>query len=86
VVEVPGLTEKGEVSGVRVGHLPGPIVSMVAREVEIQRLVADAAVSGSREMALRALLIDPVVHSARAAEAFLDDVLSTHRPYLPMFD
>jgi alpha-galactosidase len=58
---------------------------MVAREVEIQELVVDAAVSGSREMALQALLIDPVVHSARAAEAFLDEVLSVHRPYLPSF-
>jgi alpha-galactosidase len=85
VVEVPGLTEKGEVGGLRVGQLPGPIASMVAREVEIQRLVADAAVSGSREMALQALLIDPVVHSARAAEAFLDDALSAHKPYLPTF-
>ncbi len=85
VVEVPGLTAKGEVGGLRVGELPGPIASMVAREVEIQRLVADAAVSGSREMALQALLIDPVVHSACAAEAFLDDVLSAHKPYLPAF-
>jgi alpha-galactosidase len=58
---------------------------MVAREVEIQELVVDAAVTGSRELALQALLIDPVVHSVRAAEAFLDEVLSLHRPYLPSF-
>ncbi len=85
VVEVPGLTEKGRVGGLRVGPLPGPIASMVAREVEIQRLVVDAAVSGSREMALQALLIDPMVYSARAAEAFLDEVLSLQKPYLPAF-
>jgi len=85
VVEVPGIIEKGKVGGLRVGALPGPIASMVAREVEIQELVVDAAVSGSRELALQALLIDPVVHSARAAEAFLDEVLSVHRPYLPSF-
>ncbi len=41
--------------------------------------------SGSRSLALQALLIDPVVHSARAAEAFLDDVLRVHRDYLPTF-
>jgi alpha-galactosidase len=85
VVEVPGVVEKGKVGGLPVGSLPGPIASMVAREVEIQELVVDAAVSGSREMALQALLIDPVVHSARAAEAFLDEVLSVHKPYLPSF-
>lgn len=85
VVEVPGLVAEGEVRGRPVGPLPGPIASMVAREVEIQRLVVDAAVSGSRELALQALLIDPVVHSARAAEAFLDEVLSVHKPCLPTF-
>jgi alpha-galactosidase len=85
VVEVPGIIEKGRVGGLRVGSLPGPIASMVAREVEIQELIVDAALSGSRELALQALLIDPVVHSVRAAEAFLDEVLSVHGPYLPTF-
>ena len=85
VVEVPGLVTEGEVRGLPIGALPGPIASMVAREAEIQRLVVDAAVCGSRELALQALLIDPVVHSAGAAEAFLDEALSVHRPYLPTF-
>jgi alpha-galactosidase len=85
VVEVPGLVTEGEVRGRPIGALPGPIASMIAREVEIQKLVVDAAVSGSRELALQALLIDPVVHSARAAEAFLDEALSVHRPHLPTF-
>lgn len=85
VVEVPGAVADGQVRGRQVGPLPGPIASMVAREVEIQRLVVDAAVTGSRELALQALLIDPVVNSARAAEAFLDEMLSVHRPYLPTF-
>jgi alpha-galactosidase len=85
VVEVPGVIEKGKVGGLPVGSLPGPIASMAAREVAIQELVVDAAVTGSRELALQALLIDPIVHSARAAEAFLDEVLSVHRPYLPTF-
>jgi len=82
VVEVPGLVSSGNVGAVPVGPLPGPIASMVAREVEIQRLAVDAALSGSRELALQALLIDPVVHSPRAAEAFLDEALSVDTPYL----
>jgi alpha-galactosidase len=85
VVEAPGIAENGQVGGLPVGPLPGPIASVVAREVEIQKLVVDAAVSGSREMALQALLIDPVVHSARAAEAFLDEMLSVHKRHLPTF-
>ena len=41
--------------------------------------------TGSRDAALQALLIDPCVHSAKAAEAFLDDILVTHRAYVPAF-
>ncbi|MEX1252789.1 MAG: alpha-glucosidase/alpha-galactosidase [Dehalococcoidia bacterium] len=85
VVEVPGLVEGGYVRGMAVGALPGPVAAMVQNEVEIQKLVVDAAVSGSRDLALAALLIDPVVNSARKAEALLDDILSSHAAYLPRF-
>lgn len=85
VVEVPGLIENGGWHGVAVGALPGPVAAMVQHEVEIQKLAVQAAVEGSRSLALRALLIDPAVHSARAAQAFLDEVLEVHRPYLPTF-
>jgi alpha-galactosidase len=85
VVEVPGMIVEGEWRGVNVGALPGPVSSMVQREIEIQQLAVEAAMTGSRTLALRALLIDPVVTSARAAEAFLDDILGEHRVYLPAF-
>jgi alpha-galactosidase len=85
VVETPGFIDAGEPCGVPVGALPGPIASMVSREIEIQELAVEAAMTGSREMALQALLIDPVVHSASAAEAFLEDVLREHTRYLPAF-
>lgn len=85
VVEVPGMIENGGWHGVGVGALPEPIATMVRREVEIQKLAVEAAMTGSRSLALQALLIDPVVHSARAAEAFLDEMLAAHRQYLPAF-
>ena len=85
VVEVPGVIEQGDWRGVEVGCLPTPIAMMVEREVEIQKLAVEAAVTGSRSLARQALLIDPVVHSARAAEAFLDEILRTHKQYLPAF-
>jgi alpha-galactosidase len=85
VVEVPGRIAGGAARGEPVGELPGPVDAMVRREIEIQKLAVDAAVRGSRELALEALLLDPVVHSARAAEAFLDDILRVHAPYLPTF-
>jgi alpha-galactosidase len=85
VVEVPGVVADGGVRGDRAGALPGPVAAMVQNEVEIQKLAVDAAVTGSRDLALAALLIDPVVNSARKAEALLNDILATHADYLPQF-
>jgi alpha-galactosidase len=85
VIEVPGAIENGEWHGVAVGALPGPVAAMVQTEIEIQKLAVEAAVTGSRALALEALLIDPIVHSARAAEAFLDEMLVTHKRHLPAF-
>ena len=85
VVEVPGVIEDGDFRGLSVGRLHDPVASMVQREIEIQKLAVEAAITGSREAALQALLIDPVTHSAKAAEAFLDDILREQRAYLPAY-
>jgi alpha-galactosidase len=85
VVEVPGIIEDGDFRGVQVGRLAGPVAAMVQNEIAIQELAVEAAVTGSRDAALQALLIDPCVQSARAAEAFLDEILTAHRAYLPAF-
>ncbi|HYM16260.1 MAG TPA: alpha-glucosidase/alpha-galactosidase [Dehalococcoidia bacterium] len=85
VVEVPGMISDGTFRGIEVGRLAGPVASMVQREIAIEELAVEAAVTGSRSKALEALLIDPCVHSAKAAGAFLDDVLEAHRAYLPAF-
>ncbi len=85
VIEVPGMIEAGEFRGVQIGHLAAPVAAMVQREIAIEELAVEAAVTGSREAALQALLIDPCVHSARAAEAFLEDILNAHRAHVPAF-
>lgn len=85
VVEVPGVIEDGDFRGMQIGRLSAPVAAMVQREIAIQELAVEAAVTGSREAARQALLIDPCVHSARAAEAFLEDILNAHRAHLPAF-
>lgn len=84
-VEVPGIIEDGGFRGMDVGRLAGPVAAMVQHEVEIEKLAVEAAMTGSRDLALQALLIDPCVNSAKAAASYLDDVLTAHRPYLPAF-
>ncbi|HYU50801.1 MAG TPA: alpha-glucosidase/alpha-galactosidase [Candidatus Limnocylindria bacterium] len=85
VVEAPGLVQDGVPRGVPIGSLPDPVAALVRHELSIQEVAVEAAVEGSRDLALRALLLDPVVNAARAAEQFLDDVLRSHRDVLPRF-
>jgi alpha-galactosidase len=85
VIEVPGLVEAGIPRGVPVGSLPERVAALVRHELAIQDVAVEAAVLGSRDLALRALLLDPVVTSVRAAERFLDDILKVHRALLPRF-
>jgi alpha-galactosidase len=40
------------------------------------------AVHASKELAMQALLIDPVVNSATAAEKILDELWEVNKPYI----
>ena len=69
----------------RSGALPEPVAALVRHELAIQDAAVEAAVEGSRDLAMRALLLDPVVTDVHAAERFLDAILAAHRAYLPRF-
>jgi alpha-galactosidase/6-phospho-beta-glucosidase family protein len=84
-VEVPGLIVDGVPQGVPIGPLPEPVAALLRHELAIQEAAIEAAIQGSRDLAMRALLLDPTVGSARTAERFLDDILAAHRRYLPRF-
>lgn len=85
VVEVPAVAGADGIKGISVGALPAGISALVNTQVHVQDLVVEASVHGSRELALQALLADPVVQSADAAEKTLDELLRVHAPYLPQF-
>ncbi len=85
IVEVPVVAGADGVKGVKVGPLPAGIAALVSTQVHVQDLVVEAAVKGSRSLALQAMLADPVVQSAEAAEKCLDELLAAHAAYLPRF-
>ncbi len=85
IVEVPALANASGICGLSIGELPKAIAALCEHQVRVQELVVEAAATGSRELALQALLIDPVVHSLEAARKTLDELLWAHAPYLPQF-
>ena len=52
----------------------------------VQHFVVDAGVTGNKDLALQALLIDPCVPSAQAAEAIFNELMEINKAYLPQFN
>lgn len=85
IVELPALINSMGVQPLPVGPLPPPIAELCRREAALVDLVVDAAVSGDRQMALQALLLDPMIDDVQRAEAILNDYLTQFAAYLPQF-
>jgi alpha-galactosidase len=82
VVEIPGLVGRNGVSGVVLGKLPAGIAGLMQNQIAVHELTAQAVLNRSRELALQALLVDPVVDSLRAAERTLATMLELQPRHL----
>ena len=83
-VEVSATATADGIVGDRSDDLPIAIAGALHTEVTIQQLVADAALLGSRDAALQALELDPVVSSGPAAERILADYEVAHHDLWPV--
>ena len=81
-VEVPIVADAVGVHPVSLGPLPGPVAKLLSIQASVQQLSVEAAVCGSKEIALQALLIDPVINSTTAAARLLDELWEINRPYI----
>jgi alpha-galactosidase len=81
-VEVPVLADAAGIHPVSLGPLPDAIAKLLTTQVNVQQLAVEAAMRASKEIALQALLIDPVVNSASAAVKLLDELWEVNRPYI----
>jgi alpha-galactosidase len=85
VVEVPAVVGADRVSGLGIGPLPDAIAAVLRARVDQQELTVRAAVTGSRDTAIQALTLDPLVGDARTATAILYDAVRSHAPFLDRF-
>lgn len=85
IVELPGLLSGAGVRGIQLEPLPVAIAELCRREAALVELVVDAAVTGDRDLALQALLLDPMINDTNRARAILADYLDTFADYLPQF-
>jgi 6-phospho-beta-glucosidase len=65
--------------------LPPVCFGLLAQVKSYELLTVEAAVHGDRNAAYHALLANPLGPKAGQAQAVLEDMLETNRPYLPKF-
>jgi alpha-galactosidase len=83
VVEVPAIIDKKGIHPVSVGAMPDGIAQLMQREVALQELVVNAAITGDRAIALQALSFDGTIMGPRIAQAIFDELYKLQKPYLP---
>ena len=85
VLEMPAIISRTGIQPIPTEPLPQACFGLIAQIKSFELLTVEAAVHGDRDAAYQALLAHPLGPSADRVQAVLDDLLETHRDYLPQF-
>ncbi len=85
VIEVPARVGSAGAEPLAVPALPPHQAGLIAHTAAYEALTVEAAVTGDREVAFRALLTHPLIGQSGLAEQLLNDLLDANRAYLPAF-
>lgn len=81
-VEVPITVDGDGVHKRVVRGMPDGVIGLLNLQVSAQRLSVRAAINGSKELALQALLCDPTINSTTAAVAIVDELFEINKQYI----
>lgn len=82
VVEVPAKVDKNGIRGIPMGQLPKGFLGLLRNQVAVHDLTAEAILHQSRELALQALLVDPIVTRYQGMAEMLDTMIDYQRDWL----
>lgn len=85
VLELPCRVDASGIQPLPARPLPPVCFGLLAHIKSYELLTVEAAVHGDREAAYQALLAHPLGPAADQVQTVLDDLLVTHRIYLPQF-
>jgi len=85
VLEMPAKISRKGVEPFPAEPLPPVCFGLIAQVKAYEMLTVEAAVHGDRNAAYEALLAHPLGPMADKIPAVLEDILETHKPYLPQF-
>ena len=85
VLELPCRVDRSGIHPLPAEPLPPVCFGLLAQVKSYELLTIEAAIHGDRQAAYQALLAHPLGPPADQIQAVLDDMLATHRAYLPQF-
>jgi alpha-galactosidase len=86
-VEVPVVLDRDGYIGCCVGDLPPGAMELSATHGAVQKYVVDAALSGNRDLCVKALSLDPLCYSLTLKERtdLVNGLIDMNRQFLPRF-
>jgi len=85
VLELPSKVSRSGIEPLPAEPLPPVCFGLISAVKAFEIHTVEAAVHGDREAAYQALLANPLGPSADKIDAVLDDMLETHKEFLPQF-
>ncbi len=85
VMEIPCVVNASGIRALNVPEVPKTVWGVIAAVKNYEQLTVEAAVTGSKDTALMALMAHPLVQDYELAKPLLDELLEANRDYLPQF-
>ncbi|MFX1430340.1 MAG: hypothetical protein ACFFCY_09275 [Promethearchaeota archaeon] len=82
IVECPAIVNKDGIHGITLGDYPKGLLAFLKTQASVQELILEAIFKRSKDIALQALLANPIVESTWQAKKILDEMLELQKKYL----
>lgn len=84
VVEIPALVQRNQIIPLSVGEIPTHCASLMQRVKEYEKLTISAAQEGSRQKAVLALALHPLINDYTLAQTILEQYQQQHGATFPL--
>ncbi len=84
-LEIPAVFGQFGFKALTLGALTVPVAEVVGKMGAIHKLTADSAMTGDRKLAMKALMLDPLLKDFKNAEVLLEEMLVKQKRYLPRY-
>lgn len=85
VIETACFVSRDGIKPLVLKDYPKEVVGLICAVKNYESLAVEAALTGDREIALKALLAHPLVREYDIAKPLLEEMLEAHKEYLPQF-